>query len=184
MSSLERRQRGLLDLVKNRGNATGDPYLQRVANSRQLAMVRKIALWWRAVSLEAQCRLTAGLLKKLGCLDSLAADYFDRNATSPFIEELSLGFLASLRDHDDPLIRAMSQFEFALLKARAGSAEMCEIEWDRNPDLVVLALQSGGELLAREPNCRYRMQVSRDLPGMVACSRESATHERTRRRPA
>src|SRR6478672_773667 len=93
MSNLERRQRGLLDLVKNRGGAPCDPYLQRVADSRGLAMVRKIALWWRAVSLEAQCRLTARLLKKIGCFDAQVASYFDRNATSAFVEELSLGFL-------------------------------------------------------------------------------------------
>src|SRR5437773_10124074 len=98
MSSLERRQRGLLDLVKNRGSARGDPYLQRVANSRQLAMVRKIALWWRAVSLEAQCRLTAGLLKKLGWPHSLGPRYFVRNATLPLPRVPDLGFLASLGD--------------------------------------------------------------------------------------
>jgi hypothetical protein len=174
MSSLEHRQRGLLDLVKNRGQFPCDPYLQQVANSRELAMVRKIALWWRAVSLEAQCRFTARLLKRLDCFDARVGDYFDRHATSPFIEELSLGFLASLHDHDDPLVCSIAQFEFALLKVRSGSADTHEIEWDRNPDRVVLALERADELPPCESDCRYRMQVGRDLPGMIACSRELA----------
>jgi hypothetical protein len=79
-----------------------------------------------------------------------------------------------LHDHGDPLIRAMSQFELALLKARDGSAHACEMEWDGNPDLVILALESAGELPASQPGCRYRMQVSRDLSGMVVCNRELA----------
>src|SRR3954447_482105 len=71
MSSLEQRQRGLLDLMKGRGGAPCDPYLQRIANSRELTMLRKIAHWWNEVSLAAQCRLTARLLKKLGCFDAV-----------------------------------------------------------------------------------------------------------------
>lgn len=174
MSKLEQRQRGLLDLMKSRGEVPRDPYLQRVAQSRELAMLRKIAHWWNAVSLASQCRLTARLLKKLGCFDAVVADYFNRNATSPFVEELTLGFLASLHDHSDPLIRATSQFELALARIRGGSPQACDVEWDRNPDRVFLALDSGGDLPAPEPGARYRMQVSPDLPGLVACVRELA----------
>src|SRR2546430_17476346 len=94
MSSLERRQRGLLDLVKNRGSATGDPYLHRVANSRQLAMVRKIALWWRAVSLEAQCRLTAGGLIEISLGLFLAAPRFCATVPSCFLAGRSPGVFA------------------------------------------------------------------------------------------
>jgi len=171
-SSLELQQRGLLDLVKNRGGVPEDPYLRRVHGSRELAMVRKIALWWRAFALQAQCRVTAPLLKRLGCFDALVGAYFDTNATSPFVEELSLDFLASLHRHDDPLIRAMAQFEHALLAARGGSKDDCEILFDRNPDLVVLALESGDELPPPDPGWLYRLRVARDLPHLVACTRE------------
>jgi hypothetical protein len=172
MSHLELQQRGLLELVKGRGSPPNDPYLQRVANSRELVMVRKIALWWRAYSLEAQCRLTSRLLKRLGCFEALVGNFFDNNATSPFIEELSLDFLRSLHMHDDRLVRAMSQFELAVLMVRAGTAEAYEIMWDRNPDLVARALDAGGALPPCEPGLRYRMQIGRDLPDMIACSRE------------
>jgi hypothetical protein len=178
MSDLELHQRGLLELVKNRGGQPCDPYLRRVANSRELAMVRKIALWWRAFALEAQCHFTTRLLKQLGCFDALVKSFFDHNATSPFVEELSLDFLGSLYDHDDRLIRAMSQFELALLKTRAGSAHAYEIMWDRHPDLVVLALETGGELPACELGCRYRMHIARDLPHMIVCNRELTLDDR------
>lgn len=177
MSDLELRQRGLLDLVKNRGGPFSDPYLRRVANSRELEMVRKIALWWRAHALEAQCRFTTRLLKKRDCFEVIVADFFDHNATSPFVEELSLAFLGSLHDHDDHLIRAISQFELALLRTRAGSVHAYEIMWDRNPDRVVLALETGDELPACESGCQYRMRIGNDLPQMIVCNREPTSED-------
>jgi hypothetical protein len=174
MSALELQQRGLLDLLKGRAGVPDDPYLRRVASSRELALMREIALWWRSFALEANCRLTTRLLKRLGCFDALVADYFDRNATSAFAEELSVGFLASLHHHADRLVRAMSRFEHALLAVRAGATETHEILFDRHPDLVVVALETGGELPPPEPGCHYRMRVAAALPHMIACTRESA----------
>jgi hypothetical protein len=139
MSALELHQCGLLALVKNRGGPSDNPYLRRVANSRELAMVRQIALWWRAFAIGGRCRFTARLLKHLGCFDVLVASYFDHNPTSPFVEELCLGFLSSLNNHRNRLIRDMSRFEQALLTIRAGSYDTYEILWDRNPEIVVLA---------------------------------------------
>jgi hypothetical protein len=176
MTRLELQQRGLLDLVKNRGATPDDPYLRRVADSRGLAMVREIALWWRAFQLEGQCRFTSRLLKRMACFDALIAGYFNNNATSPFIEELSRDFLTSLRVHDDGLIRAVSQFEYAFLEVRAGSAGTFEIVWDRHPDLVFLALENGSELPIPEPGSRYRMRIGRDVPRTIACTRESAQY--------
>jgi hypothetical protein len=173
MSALELQQRGLLALIKNRGGVPDDPYLKHVANSRELAMMRSIALWWRSLGLQMQCRFTPRLLKRLGCFDALVADYFDRNATSPFVEELTPGFLASLHEHDDPLIRAVAGFERAFLAVKAGSSESYEILWDRHPDAVVHALETGAELPPSEPNALYRMRVARDLPSMIACVCES-----------
>jgi hypothetical protein len=173
MSALELQQRGLLALIKNRGGVPDDPYLKRVANSRELAMVRGIALWWRSLGLQMQCRFTPRLLKRRVLFDALVADFFDHNATSPFVEELTLSFLAALHGHDDPLIRALSRFEHAFLAVKAGSTESYEILWDRDPDALVLALETGAELPAPEPGALYRMRISRDLPGMIACVYET-----------
>jgi len=173
MLTLEAQQRGLLDLVKKRGASPEDPYLRQVEGSAQLAIVREIALWWRVFALEAQCRFTSRLLKRLGLFQETVAFYFDNNLTSPFVEELSVDFLDLLRGHPNPLLRAVSQSERALLQCRAGSGDTVEILWDRHPDRVFQALETGSELPPAEAGGIYRLRIDRDLPGMVACTRET-----------
>jgi hypothetical protein len=172
MMTLEAQQRGLLDLVKNRVASPTDPYLRRVEGSTQLAMVREIALWWRLFALEAQCRFTSRLLKRCGLFREVVAFYFDNNPTSTFVEELSLDFLDSLRAHPDPLLRAVSQSERALLQCKAGFGDPVEVLWDRHPDRVFQALETGSELPPAEADSIYRLRIDRDLRGMVACTRE------------
>ena len=172
MTPLEIQQRGLLDLIKSRGDPPADAYLRSVAGSPQLAMLRTIALWWRAFQLEAQCPFSSRLLKRLGRFDAMVAAYFDHHATSPFVEELSLNFLVLVSADTDPLVRSVALFEYALLEVRAGSSETFEVQWDRHPDLVVRALMDGSEIPAPEPEHLYRMRIARDLPHMVACTRE------------
>ncbi|MGZ3574682.1 MAG: hypothetical protein ACXVA3_05285 [Vulcanimicrobiaceae bacterium] len=172
MTELELQQRGLLDLVKNRGPLPPDPYLRRLAGSRELAMVREIAIWWRAMQLGAQCRFTSRLLKRLGLFEAVISRYFDGNPTSNFVEELSRDFLKSLRLHTDPAVRAVSQFEYALFEAHAASTEAFEICWDRNPDSVLLALENGLDFPPPEPEWLYRMLVAQKIPNMITCSRE------------
>ena len=172
MTQLERQQRGLLNLIKNRGLPPNDPYLRQVAGSRELTIVREIAVWWRAFQIEDQCYFTSRLLKRRECFDTIVTTYFNNNPTSPFIEELSRDFLNSLRDHVDCLIRAVSQFELALLQVRAGCTECFEVHWDRHPDRVILALEQGSALPDSEAGCLYRMRIARDLPRMLVCTRE------------
>ena len=92
MTQLERQQRGLLDLIKNRGVPPEDPYLRQVANSRELEMVREIAIWWRAFQIEDQCRFTS----RTGCgliLDAynLECDAYNQGLNiSAFLDELNL----------------------------------------------------------------------------------------------
>lgn len=172
MITLEAQQRGLLDLVKRRGAAPVDAYLREVEGSAQLAVVREIALWWRVFALEAQCRFTSRLLKRLGVFEEAVAFYFDNNPTSPFVEELSFDFLDSLRTHRDPLVRCVSQSELALLKCTAGADGGVEILWDRHPDLVFHALENGRELPPAEAGSIYRLRVDGELRGMVACTRD------------
>lgn len=172
MTRLELQQRGLLDLIKGR-SAAADPYLEKIAGSRELALLRETALWWRAFQLSAQCRFTARLLKRLGCFDAVVAGYFNNNATSPFAEELGRDFLVSLGKYPNPLVLAVAQFEYGFLEARAGSDQMFEVWWDRNPDLVFRALEDGTEFPNPEPGYLYHMQIARNLPQMFTCTRES-----------
>ena len=172
MTQLELQQRGLLDLLKKRGSPPDDPYLRHVQVSRELQVVREIAIWWRTFQLQVQCRFTARLLKRLGSFDAAVVAYFDNNATSPFAEELSRGFLSFLRSHDDLLVSTVAQFEHALLQARAGLPGQFEIVWDRHPDQLFLALEKGCELPSPEAGCFYRMSIGRELPQMVICTKE------------
>jgi hypothetical protein len=173
MTQLEIQQRGLRDLIKGRNVTAADAYLQKVAGSRELAMMREITLWWRAFQLSAQCRFTSRLLKRLGRFDAVVADYFNGNATSPFAEELGRDFLVSLWEYPDPLVLAVSQFEYGFLEARAGSKEIFEVLWDRNPDLVFRALEDATEFPSAESGYLYRMQIAHALPQMFTCVRES-----------
>ena len=174
MTQLELQQRGLLDLIKGRSVVLDDAYLEQVAGSRELAMMREITLWWRAFQLSAQCRFTARLLKRLACFDAVVADYFHNNATSPFAEELGRDFLVSLWEYPDPLVQAVAQFEYGFLEARAGSNHAFEVVWDRNPEQVICALEEGAELPSSESGYLYRMQIGRNLPQMFMCAREFA----------
>jgi hypothetical protein len=180
MGSLEAQQRGLLDLLKGRAPCCADPYLVAVARSPGLPIARRTALFWRTLQLESQCCFTCGILKRYGRFEAAVERYFDNNSTSPFVEELSRGFLRSLRTDDEPLVRAISQFEFAVLEVKSGSRAGFEIRWDRDPARVLAALDSGSEIPAPDGRGSYRMQIDRELDGLIACTREEsascATH--------
>jgi hypothetical protein len=177
MTQLEGQQRGLLALIKNRTTTVDDPYLKQIADSRGLAMLREIVFWWRALQLEAQCRFTSRLLKRLRCFDAAVLAYFNNNPTSPFIEKLSRDFLEFLNSDPDPLIRSVSQFEWAFMQARAGSTKSFEVLWDRHPDHVIVALHAGSELPAVDRKYHYRMRIGRRIPALVSCTREPLGQE-------
>ncbi len=123
MMTLEDLERGLVDAIKVR-TASAPPESRCVPVSSTLGMVRKTALVWRAFQLESQCPFTARLLKRLGCFEAVMMDYFSHDAVWPDIEELSCNFLQSLRLDENAMIRAVSQFELAALKAIAGRGEV------------------------------------------------------------
>jgi hypothetical protein len=158
MMTLEDLERGLVGAIKD-GTASIPPDLRCLPVSSTLGMVRKTALVWRAFQLESQCPFTSRLLKRLGCFEAVMMDYFSHDAVWPDIEELSCNFLHSLRLDENTLIRAVSQFELAALKAKAGRGEVFEILWDRDPDAVLSALENGSALPAAERLDRYRVRI-------------------------
>ncbi len=180
MSGLKDQQLGLLDLIKRRDVNPADPYLQRAAASPGLAIVRETALFWRTYQVESQCPCTSRLLKRLGSFEALVASYFDHYATSPFVEELSRDFLRTLSGHDDPLVRAVSQFEAGVLDTKSGSVEIFETIWDRDPELVMLALQSERDLPPAEESVHYRVQIGREIPGGLRVAKINSAHARER----
>ena len=101
----------------------------------------------------------------------------DNNPTSPFIEKLSRDFLRFLKSDPDPLIRSVSQFEWAFIETRAGSTKSFEVLWDRHPDHIILALDAGSELPAEDGEYYYRMRIGRGIPSLVSCTREPFDQE-------
>jgi hypothetical protein len=166
------RQAALLALVKGRqAVVAGDAWLERVAGSRELGMIREIALWWRRFQIETQCRFTSRMLKRLGRYDEIVAAYFDTNRTSPFIEELAADFLAYVAETSEAdCVRQVARFERALLRLREAPDEITEICWDRHPVGVIESLEGHGPLPPPE-TARYRMRVGAPIDGLIECSR-------------
>jgi hypothetical protein len=173
MTTLEIQQRGLLAIIKNRPVDTkADAWLERIAGSRQAAMVSEIALWWRRFQIESQCRYTSRLLKRLGIYQLEVQKYFESAAASPYIEKLATGFLRSLTSHAEPLVASVAKFELACLAVNE-SVKRSRIVWDRNPETTIRALEQLTDLPPAEIGHFYSMELGLDIPGRVACSRFS-----------
>ena len=170
MTTLEEQQRGLLDLVKGRGTVPTEPYLAEVSRSPALAVVRRTALFWREFQIEQQCVWASQLLHRFGCFGDRVAQYFDRNRTSSYVEELSRDFLRHLAGDDDPLLRSVAQLELAMLEVAAGADETFTIIFDRNPDSVLLALRCNGDLPENDAAQSFRVEIGRCVSGLIMCA--------------
>jgi hypothetical protein len=170
MSDLAQLQNNTLRLIKARPIDPKDWYMDPVEASRELAAIREIAIWWRTYHLERTCVHTARLMRRLGLFGQAVAEFYSNTAASAFAEEAGRQFVASMSGHADPLVASMAQFEAALLKVRAGSADRYGIEWDRNPNDVFRALEQGGELPASEGMPCYFVEVAANIPDMVCCT--------------
>ncbi len=148
MMDLEEQQRTLLALIKKRLLEPNgiDEYLQRVAASEQLALLREIALWWRALGIERNCPLTAQLLKRLGRFELTVEGFYCRYATSPYMEEMAMQFLETASADSDALVRAVAGFELAMLRLAQGDTRSFVIEWDRDPAAALMSIRSGNPL--------------------------------------
>jgi hypothetical protein len=169
--NLEDYERGMLSLIKGRGAPPDHPDLQAVAVSPGLAVTREIALFWRRFGIQTQCRFTYRLLTRLGAFESLIASYFDSNPTSPFVEQLGLSFLRSLEDHEHALVRAVAQFELAVMRVKGDGTGAFEILWDRHPDDVFLALETGGDLPEADAGSLYLLRIAGASGDFITCSR-------------
>ena len=172
MLTLEQQQRSLLAIVRGHSfKAPSDPWLEEVQASSGLKMIHTIALWWQRFQIEWQCRYTSRLMKRLGCFESYLADHFHKHPAPPSIEELTAQFLASLDQHDDPLLRAVARLELACIESKTAPASTT-IFWDRNPNQVMDALDRFAKLPEPEPKVRYILRMSANLPGGISCKRQ------------
>jgi len=172
MSTLAAQQRDLLALIKDRPVAVQDPYARSLIGSERVALVRTVAVRWRAYQIEAQCRYTSRLLKRLGSFDSRVARYFSEFRSSPHVDELSAEFLREQGRAPEPLVRAVATSELALIRAPLEEFDMVETCWDRNPDLVFRALDRFEELPPRE-DTQYLLRVAPGSANFLQCWRLS-----------
>ncbi len=172
MSTLARQQLAVLALIKRRpADLGGDPWLEKLASSPELDLVREIALWWRRFQIESLCRYTSRLLKRRGCFEQVVEKYFEANATSPYIEQAGPAFLDSLRAHPDPLVCSVAQFELACIGLREPNPPHFRIVWDRDPNLALAALETFA-LLPAPDGFEYVMDVDAAIPGAISCIRQ------------
>jgi hypothetical protein len=173
-STLSEYQRAMLDLLKDRTRVPfSDRHLAEVAQSQGLGLLREVAVWWRGFAVESACPWTAGLLKKLGSLESSVEAFYRGQNVSPYVEKAGEEFLFRMSASPAPLVSAMARLELALMRMRQGSSDEYLIEWDRNPDDVFKSLKSAQELPPAEPDTLYRTYVSRNIPGLVRCERDT-----------
>jgi hypothetical protein len=169
----------------SRAALESDPWLRSVLASPGLRILRRSASWWQRFQIESYCRYTARLMKRLGCFSGDLEAHFAAHPAPPFVEEMTAQFLSSLSAHENPLLRAVAQFElFCMAPARspARATEISEeILWDRNPEAVLLALDRFLPLPSPEPGVLYRLRLS--STGPVTCTREPLPKKPHRREP-
>lgn len=169
-------QRILLGLMRATFQPGADDasYYHRVAGSVDLQEARGNVYLWRVFVLERSCVLTVALLRQRGLLQAALQDFIRQQNISPFREYQPLAFLACLAGHAEPLVAAVSQFELALMKVRAGDPGRFAVEWPCDPAPLLHALAQGAPLPAPGRPHRYRSTVSAGLPHLfeinsVAC---------------
>lgn len=161
MPGLAEHQRAMLALVKGRPVAgAADDYYARLEPTKELALLREIAIWWRVLTIEGACPSTARLLRRLGLFEESVTAFYRAENVSPYIERASVHFLQHMQAHPDPLVRSMVRFEQALALLRSGDNGAFAIDWDRHPESVFAALDSGTPLPDAEAGAVHRLHLA------------------------
>jgi hypothetical protein len=177
MMDLARQQTALLSLLKSGQSSDCDPYVQAVANSDHLVMLREIILAWRFFDLQRHCRLTASLLKKHGNFESAVKSFTATPSLSPFPDKLAEVFLRQMSEHNDPLVACVAQFELYLTKVKLGDTGEYTIDWATDPVKLITSLTQDGPVHPLTANEPHRMRISRRYPGLVQVSAAESHRE-------
>ncbi len=159
-------QRKLLGLIRStyRVRPDDDPYIRRVAESRDLAEARRNIFLWRVYVLERTCALTFSLLKRRNLLGDAVSAFIAQNNISPFRETQAPAFLEGLGAHADSLVASVAQFELALLKVRQGDPHTYVVPWAVEPHGVLYSLARDQPLDETTAHGAYQIVVSGALP--------------------
>ena len=184
MLTLLEQQQKLLEILRGRpadaathgSTATdeaivSDPWLGGVVRSSGLRILHQTASWWQRFQIESSCRYTSRLMKRLGCFESYLTAHFAAHPAPPAIEEMAAQFLTSLAEHENPLLRAVAQFELFYAGSVGVTPGAITLIWDRDPEVVMVALDRFQPLPEPAGDVRYRLRLSSNEP--VSCTRES-----------
>lgn len=191
MLTLLEQQQKLLEILRHRpadaetsgpyptnDEIESDPWLASVVRSPGLLILRQSAAWWQRFQIESSCRYTSRLMKRLGCFESSLTAHFATHPAAPAIEDLTAQFLTSLAEHENPLLRAVAQFELFCVGSAEAPSRAVTIVWDRDPEAVVVALDRFQPLPERAAGARYHLRLSSNKP--AHCIRESLLEAESR----
>ena len=167
---LETYQLSLYRLVVYGKPASDDPpYVQALAGSSRLAVVREVVHFWRAHGLERFCILTVIWLKYLRRFEADIERFVATEKFSPFIEEAGQQFLQYLANDDDPIVQSLAKFEIALHETRIDPSEKRIVEWPCDPRPILAVILKENNFIDPKNTSRYRVTISRALPGGFVC---------------
>ncbi|HEU5292459.1 MAG TPA: hypothetical protein VFU05_17550 [Cyclobacteriaceae bacterium] len=142
--NLNELQVGVLDLIKSRhvvgiNDSTG--YFLSVKGSKELLVVRKVALWWRTLQIESFCTLSSALLKYENCFNDAVTSFYNSSSFSPYRDEVGIQFLDYLQVYNsDAFVRTVSSFELALIQCKKGKAVSLSQTWEYEPYTIISGL--------------------------------------------
>jgi hypothetical protein len=143
-----------------------DAYVQRLAGSEDLAIVREIILWWRLFDLETYCALTTSILKQRGNFECELRAFLGRTQFTRLRDKLRAAFLTAMSIHSDDLVASVARFELALIKVKEGDQDQYQVDWGCDPRPVIKSLLKRQPLPESQPGA-YRTLISHDAPGFV-----------------
>lgn len=164
---LATQQRKLLGLFRSTYEATAedDPYIRRVARSRDLAEGKKNIALWRVWVFERTCALTVSLLRRRNTLNKLVEDFIRSENISPYRETQAPAFLEWLENSEDELVASVAAFELALMKVREGDRHTHIVSWTVEPTSILHCLAKDLPMEGEVRAGRYEIVVSRKIPG-------------------
>jgi len=175
MMDLARQQTALLSLLKSGRCDDRDPYVQTVAHSEHLVMLREIILAWRFFDIRRNCRLTTALLTKRGDFEATLKYFAATPGLSPFPDQLAEVFLRQMSEHDDPVVASVAKLESYLTKVKQGDPGEYIIDWPTDPVQLITSLTQDGPIYLLTAGAPYRMRISNRYPGCVQVS-AAASH--------
>ena len=168
--NLARQQTALLSLLKTGHAENDDVYIQSVAISAHLRMLREIILAWRRYDIQRHCPLTATLLKKCARFEELVSSFAAAPNLSPFPDQMAEAFLCQMSEQEDPIITCIAQFELFMTRVKLGDPGEYTVNWPADPRTVIACVLQETPLSSLTLGEHFCMRISRRFEGLVQLS--------------